>query len=147
MVRSLLPLSWRRCASDSSNSSTNDDIIVDYDGPDLPLPEYPNRPNEPLGMRKQRLLYQSRKRGMLENDLLLSTFAHKYLKDFDEDETAIYDELINGVSNDWDIYYWATGVKPTPPQYETDIMELLKQHVKNTEKVARFRQPELTYYL
>lgn len=92
------------------------------------------------------LLYQSRKRGMLENDLLLSTFAAKYLKDFDEDETATYDELINGVTNDWDIYYWATEFKPTPEQYESDIMKLLRQHVKNSERVTRFHQPELTYY-
>ncbi|XP_064551941.1 succinate dehydrogenase assembly factor 2, mitochondrial [Drosophila montana] len=135
---------WQRCASGSS--STKDDVIVDFEDPDLPLPEYPKRPDEPLAKRKQRLLYQSRKRGMLENDLLLSTFAHKYLKDFDAKQTAIYDELINGVSNDWDIYYWATGVKPTPEQYETEIMKLLKQHVKNAEKITRLRQPELTYY-
>ncbi|KAH8403762.1 hypothetical protein KR215_002393, partial [Drosophila sulfurigaster] len=126
--------------------TTQDDVIVDFEDPEhLPLPEYPKRPNEPLNKRKQRLLYQSRKRGMLENDLLLSTFADKYLKDFDEAQTEVYDDLINGVSNDWDIYYWATGVKPTPQQYNTEIMKLLKEHVRNAEKVTRFRQPELTY--
>lgn len=83
---------------------------------------------------------------MLENDLLLSTFAAKYLKDFNEEETATYDELINGVTNDWDIYYWATEFKPTPARYETDIMKLLRQHVKNSERVTRFHQPELTFY-
>lgn len=80
---------------------------------------------------------------MLENDLLLSTFVAKYLKDFDAEETAQYDQLINGVSNDWDIYYWATNTKPTPPEYDTDVMKLLKQHVKNTERVQRIRQPDL----
>lgn len=89
------------------------------------------------------LLYQSRKRGMLENDLLLSTFVEKYLKEFTAEQTAIYDQLINGVSNDWDIYYWATETKPTPPEFDTEIMELLKQHVKNTERVQRIRQPDL----
>ncbi|KAH8355065.1 hypothetical protein KR093_004598, partial [Drosophila rubida] len=143
LARSVLR-TWSRSASNSE--STKDDVIVDFDDPDhLPLPEYPKRPNEPLQKRKQRLVYQSRKRGMLENDLLLSTFADKYLKDFNEEETAAYDELINGVSNDWDIYYWATGAKPTPEQYNTDIMKLLKAHVRNAEKVTRFRQPELTY--
>ncbi|XP_062133101.1 succinate dehydrogenase assembly factor 2, mitochondrial [Drosophila sulfurigaster albostrigata] len=145
LARSVLR-TWSRGASNSE--TTQDDVIVDFDDPDhLPLPEYPKRPNEPLNKRKQRLLYQSRKRGMLENDLLLSTFADKYLKDFDEAQTEVYDDLINGVSNDWDIYYWATGVKPTPQQYNTEIMKLLKEHVRNAEKVTRFRQPELTYYL
>ncbi|EDW31589.1 GL10881 [Drosophila persimilis] len=142
---------WQRQASASSSqvppflAPISDDVIVDYEDPDyLPLPEYPVRPNEPLETRKQRLLYQSRKRGMLENDLLLSTFAAKYLKDFSAEQTAIYDQLINGVSNDWDIYYWATEVKPTPEEYNTEIMKLLKEHVKNAERVTRFRQPDLT---
>ncbi|XP_016987235.1 succinate dehydrogenase assembly factor 2-B, mitochondrial [Drosophila rhopaloa] len=118
--------------------------IVDYeDPPHLPVPEYPVRPEEPLETRKQRLLYQSRKRGMLENDLLLSTFVAKHLKDFNADQTAEYDQLINGVSNDWDIFYWATETKPTPPQFDTEIMRLLKEHVKNHEKVQRIRQPDL----
>ncbi|XP_017019708.1 succinate dehydrogenase assembly factor 2-B, mitochondrial isoform X2 [Drosophila kikkawai] len=118
--------------------------IVDYDDPPhLPVPEYPARPDEPLETRKQRLLYQSRKRGMLENDLLLSTFVAKFLKDFNADQTAQYDRLINGVSNDWDIFYWATETKPTPPEFDTEIMRMLKEHVKNAEKVQRIRQPDL----
>lgn len=38
-----------------------------------------------------RLIYQSRKRGMLENGLLLSTFAKKYLNDFDDEQLRLYD--------------------------------------------------------
>ncbi|XP_020803311.1 succinate dehydrogenase assembly factor 2-B, mitochondrial [Drosophila serrata] len=118
--------------------------IVDYDDPPhLPVPEYPARPDEPLEKRKQRLLYQSRKRGMLENDLLLSTFVAKFLRDFNAEQTAEYDRLINGVSNDWDIFYWATETKPTPPEFDTEIMRMLKEHVKNAEKVQRIRQPDL----
>ncbi|XP_062130755.1 succinate dehydrogenase assembly factor 2, mitochondrial [Drosophila sulfurigaster albostrigata] len=118
--------------------------VIDYEDPShLPLPQYPARPDEPLQARKQRLLYQSRKRGMLENDLLLSTFVAKYLKDFNAEQTALYDDLINGVSNDWDIFYWATETKPTPPEYDTEIMKLLKEHVKNAERVQRIRQPDL----
>ncbi|XP_022222668.2 succinate dehydrogenase assembly factor 2-A, mitochondrial [Drosophila obscura] len=140
---------WQRQASTTSQEppflAPISDVIVDYEDPDyLPLPEYPARPNEPLETRKQRLIYQSRKRGMLENDLLLSTFAAKYLKGFSAEQTAIYDQLINGVSNDWDIYYWATDVKPTPDEYNTEIMQLLKEHVKNAERVTRLRQPDLT---
>ncbi|KAH8340059.1 hypothetical protein KR067_007654, partial [Drosophila pandora] len=134
-----------RCASNLDKSEyTTPGEIVDYDDPPhIPVPEYPSRPDEPLETRKQRLLYQSRKRGMLENDLLLSTFVAKYLKSFTADQTAQYDDLINGVSNDWDIFYWATETKPTPPEFDTEIMRLLKEHVKNAEKVQRIRQPDL----
>ena len=61
-----------------------------------------------------RLIYQSRKRGMLENCLILSTFASKYLKDFDEKKLTQYDRLINIPSNDWKIFYWASGRRQKP---------------------------------
>lgn len=88
------------------------------------------------------LIYQSRKRGMLENDLLLSTFASKFLPDFNVDQTLQFDRLINKPSNDWDIYYWATAKKPTPPEYENEIMQMLRKHVLNIEREER-RMPDL----
>ena len=48
---------------------------------------------------------------MLENDLLLSTFAAKYLDGMNDKQLSLYDNLINLPSNDWDIYNWATGEK------------------------------------
>lgn len=147
--RSIAPKNIRFYASNVSDKppvNNHADIpIIDFDDhPDhLPIPEYPVKLNEPLEQQKQRLLYQSRKRGMLENDLLLSTFAAKYLKHMDKEETRLYDQLINGVSNDWEIYYWATETKPTPAEYDTAIMEKLKIHVKNEHKEKRLRQPNL----
>lgn len=80
---------------------------------------------------------------MLENDLVLSTFAAKYLNNMNEKELTMYDRLINIPSNDWDIYYWATGVKPVPEEFNNKIMDLLIDHIKNKERVARIRQPAL----
>lgn len=117
--------------------------MVDMDDRNPPIPEYKEKLNEPLNLKKQRLLYQSRKRGMLENGLLLSTFAAKYLDLLTAEQTALYDKLINVPTNDWDIFYWATNVKPTPPQYDNQIMDMLKKFVKNTDKETRYRQPDL----
>ncbi|XP_036333158.1 succinate dehydrogenase assembly factor 2-A, mitochondrial [Rhagoletis pomonella] len=160
MLRQILNLNCRRIAlrtqtfssklsggdgKDKSEVLNHADVpIIDYDDPDyLPLPEYPLRPDEPLQVRKQRLIYQSRKRGMLENDLILSTFVARYLKDMDAALTAQYDQLINGVTNDWDIYYWATNVKPTPPEHDNDVMRMLKEHVANSQREKRLCQPNL----
>ncbi|XP_022232195.2 succinate dehydrogenase assembly factor 2-A, mitochondrial [Drosophila obscura] len=143
VVRPIAPHRFASGSLDKTEFATPSQIVDYDDPPHLPVPEYPVRPDEPLETRKQRLLYQSRKRGMLENDLLLSTFVARHLKDFSAAQTAQYDELINGVSNDWDIFYWATETKPTPPQYDTEIMRMLKQHVKNEERVQRIRQPDL----
>lgn len=106
------------------------------------IPRY-ERNGEDLVTKKARLLYQSRKRGMLENDLLLSTFAHRYLDKFSDQELQQYDHLINSVSNDWDIFYWAVRKKPTPDEYNNGVMDLLKDHAQNTKKENRTRQPNL----
>lgn len=49
---------------------------------------------------------QSRKRGTLESDLLLSTFAAAYLPRMTPEQMSQYDRFLD--ENDWDIYYWAT---------------------------------------
>lgn len=41
--------------------------------------------------------------------LCLSLFAKEYLNTMTETQLQQYDRLINEPSNDWDIYYWATG--------------------------------------
>jgi succinate dehydrogenase flavin-adding protein (antitoxin of CptAB toxin-antitoxin module) len=51
-------------------------------------------------------LDQSRKRGTLESDLLLSTFAATYLPKMNSSQLDQYDRFLD--ENDWDIYYWAT---------------------------------------
>ena len=42
-----------------------------------------------------------------------------------------YDTLINQPTNDWDIYYWVTGAKETPEEFQNQVMEMLKKHTKN----------------
>ena len=55
------------------------------------IPEYVEKFEEPLEEKRARLMYQSRKRGMLENGLLLGSFASKHLATFDEEKLALYD--------------------------------------------------------
>lgn len=59
------------------------------------------------------------------------------------EQVEMYDTLINKPSNDWDIYYWATGKKPTPAEYENEIMRLFRKHVENDMKEKRLRMPDL----
>jgi len=117
--------------------------MVDIPDKSLPIPQYKAKANETIELQKARLIYQSRKRGMLENGLLLSTFAARYLKDMNEKQVKLYDDLINQPTNDWDIFYWATNVKPTPEEYNNEIMDLLKKHVSNEKREQRLRQPGL----
>ena len=57
------------------------------------LPPRIERSNETPEQTRARLLYQSRKRGTLENGLLLSTFAEKYLESMSTKEMKEYDDV------------------------------------------------------
>ncbi|XP_071951176.1 succinate dehydrogenase assembly factor 2, mitochondrial-like [Antedon mediterranea] len=107
------------------------------------IPEWKKPENEDEKLTRARLLYQSRKRGMLENGLLLSSFADQYLSSMTSKQLHQYDTLINKPSNDWDIYYWVTGNLETPADFECEVMDLLKEHAKNTNKESRITQPKL----
>ncbi|EJP66322.1 TPR repeat protein [Beauveria bassiana ARSEF 2860] len=61
--------------------------------------------------KRARLLYQSRKRGILESDLVLSTFAAQHLPVMTPAQLTEYDLFLD--ENDWDIYYWATQHEPS----------------------------------
>jgi succinate dehydrogenase assembly factor 2 len=60
---------------------------------DLPPPTPLPRPNEAIETMRARLMYQSRKRGTLESDLLLSTFARDVLAGMEEEELREYDKV------------------------------------------------------
>ncbi|XP_027525037.1 succinate dehydrogenase assembly factor 2, mitochondrial [Corapipo altera] len=112
---------------------------------EIPLPPWQERPEEPLDTKRARLLYESRKRGMLENCILLSLFAKENLGRMSEEQLNRYDRLINEPSNDWDIYYWATEAKPAPAELEHDVLDMLREFAKNRNREQRLRQPDLEY--
>ena len=60
---------------------------------DLPPPKPLPRPGEPSETTRARLVYQSRKRGTLESDLLLSTFAQEHLGTMDAEELSEFDKV------------------------------------------------------
>ncbi len=60
-----------------------------------------------------------------------------------EKQLELYDTLINRPTNDWDIYYWATGKKPIPEEYQSEVMDMLKTHTSNENMESRLRQPDL----
>ncbi|KAF2221886.1 Flavinator of succinate dehydrogenase-domain-containing protein [Elsinoe ampelina] len=73
------------------------------------------RVGEDVRTMRARLLYQCRKRGTLESDLLLSTFADANLQHMSQEQLQQFDLFLD--ENDWDIYYWATQ-EPSPTSQE-----------------------------
>lgn len=148
MIRFIIPkrIPLVRWVSNKSRPVNADDPAAIPQGeefvPTIKVPP-PVRPaNEPLSVKRSRLLYMSRKRGILETDLLLSTFAQKHLQSMDEKALKEFDAFLE--ENDWDIYYWATGAKPLPEDLKNlSFMPELLEHCKNKNKTI-LRMPDLS---
>lgn len=102
------------------------------------------RTGETREVKTARLVYQSRKRGILESDLLLSRFAKKHLSTLTDRQLDEYDQLLD--EPDWDIYYWATknyDVTPLPDRWkDSDVLKMLQEDAENKEREI-MRMPEL----
>lgn len=90
-----------------------------------------------LDLMRNRLIYQSRKRGILENCIIFTSFADKYLKTFNGVQLQKYDALINSEFDEWELYAWAIGSKPAPKEFESDVINLLKDHVNRKDHVSK----------
>ncbi|CAD6581912.1 MAG: succinate dehydrogenase assembly factor 2 [Cyphobasidiales sp. Tagirdzhanova-0007] len=103
--------------------------------------------NEETETMRARLVYQSRKRGILETDLLLSTFIDSgKLKNMSRTEMEEYDRLLT--LPDWTIYYYAIGKKTPPPDSEwakSKVLAELSKHSANEGKEVR-QMPKLSSY-
>lgn len=126
-------------------SPSQSDSLTDYGAP-LRVPgREPG--NEGREQRIRRLIYQTRKRGILETDLLMSTFAQKELWNMPDAEVEEFDRLLD--EPDWDIYYWLVDRKPLPDRwresFETEgrLGYRLRRHTKNEEKSVRWMPDEL----
>ncbi|MBL4803549.1 MAG: succinate dehydrogenase assembly factor 2 [Alphaproteobacteria bacterium] len=75
---------------------------------------------------RKRLIFRSEHRGTKEMDLLLGSFAKKYVPEFTEDELVAYEELLK--ENDPNLYNWITGQEEAPANIQSDVFERLKNH-------------------
>lgn len=64
------------------------------------------RANETHEQKLKRLIYKSRKRGILEMDIILSGFAAEYLNKLNKNDLEKYDLLLDEL--DWNVYRWIT---------------------------------------
>jgi len=118
-------------------------LIHPPDDANIQIPKPKVHHGETADIKRARLIYQSRKRGMLENGILLSAFAARYISTMTDSQLTVYDKLINEPSNDWDIYYWAIGKTEVPEEYASDMMTLLMKFTKNEDNECRINQPPL----
>jgi antitoxin CptB len=81
---------------------------------------------ETIENKRRRLIFRSDHRGTKEMDLVMGTFALKYVPEFDEEQLAQYDEILN--ESDPDLYNWVTGIEDFPQEKMNSVFEKLLKH-------------------
>ncbi|KAM0420849.1 hypothetical protein ACHAPT_011379 [Fusarium lateritium] len=131
LIRPISSTTIPRRAADDFNSQASELDVGELQGAKFRI-EPLRRVGEDDTTKRARLVYQSRKRGTLESDLLLSTFASKHLPTLPPKLLDQYDLLLD--ENDWDIYYWATqkeelsSTNPSSPEDAKPASDEVTRH-------------------
>jgi antitoxin CptB len=74
--------------------------------------------------RLKRLRFRAWHRGVKEADLLIGGFFDRYSDGWNDDEIALFEELIE--EQDVDILAWAMGTEPAPERFAGTVMTALQ---------------------
>ena len=74
--------------------------------------------------RLRKLTFRASRRGFLEADLILGPFARSHACELDADGLDEFERLLD--VPDQDLYGWIVGLKPTPPEWETPLVQRLR---------------------
>lgn len=77
-----------------------------------------------LSERRKKLLYRSAYTGTKETDLLLGAFARRHVASLSETQLDTYETLLK--IEDPRLYKWITGMEEAPAEYQTDVLELIR---------------------
>jgi antitoxin CptB len=75
---------------------------------------------------RKRLTFRAWHRGTREMDLLIGSFAEKYINEFDAADLAIFEEIL--INNDPDVYDWIIGRQKAPVELKSKVLDLLLAH-------------------
>ena len=78
---------------------------------------------EDLPLRRKRVLFRSRHRGTKELDLIIGSFAERYIESFDGDQLDRFEALLD--IPEPIVYDWLVGQGAPPPDLRNDVLELL----------------------
>ncbi|MDP2434126.1 MAG: succinate dehydrogenase assembly factor 2 [archaeon] len=91
---------------------------------------------EGLETQRRRLVWHSTKRGTVENELILGSFAKKNLPQFSEDSLTAFDLILQ--ESDPDLFKWLTKPDEEPPAeflsshpQIPDVFSALRAHVQS----------------
>lgn len=81
---------------------------------------------DPHEHTRKRLIFRSAHRGTKEMDIIMGAFAKKYVPEFNQEELALYDEILN--ESDPDLYNWISGIETAPLEKMNSVFKKLLAH-------------------
>ena len=75
-------------------------------------------------IRLKRLKFRSWHRGFVEADLILGGFVDRHARDLSPAQLDFLEHLLD--QPDQDIYAWIVERTPAPPEFDTEIMNMIK---------------------
>jgi antitoxin CptB len=75
-------------------------------------------------IRLKKLKYRAEHRGFREADIIIGGFAEAYLPSLTAEQLDAFEALIDQA--DQDLYAWIIGRQPTPPQFEGEVMDMIR---------------------
>lgn len=103
--------------SEPEHNAARDDL-------ELPSPGWA----DDAGTLRRQLVFRCWHRGTREADMILGSFADRHVTSFGLEELQALARLLE--RSDPDIYNWMTGREPVPPEHDTSVMTLLKEHAE-----------------
>lgn len=79
---------------------------------------------ESLEVRRKRVAFRCRQRGMLETSLLLRAFSERHLPGLDATELDRFELLLD--AEDDQLLNWIVGREEAPPQIDRPLLEMIK---------------------
>ena len=77
-------------------------------------------------VQKKKLLYRANYRGFKEADLLLGGYLKAHIDSMSDDELHEFEFLLS--AKDHDIYDWITGRASVPANFDTPLIDKLRQY-------------------
>lgn len=84
---------------------------------------------DPLDTMRRKLRFRSLRRGTKESDIVIGGFAERFLDKLDADQLAKFEALLD--ENDQDVLAWVIGMAPPPPDFDHDVLALLREFKKS----------------
>lgn len=89
---------------------------------------------ESLEVRRKRIAFRCRQRGMLETSLLLRQFAVQELPTLDEMGLDRFEKILD--ANDNELLDWIVGRQKPPSEIDPAILDLIKNTRKSAQSIV-----------